>query len=172
MMRLAGKRLAGQTTTFDLLVLITLGATVQSALVGQGLWLTGVFVAVVFTAHLSLAHVCRRSTFIRHLVRGKPRALVVDGKLLPGQEEAHADYMRQAKAAREASAAKNAQLSTLPVQRAYTNMGAPPAADPSLTVKSDNLKKAEALLRTAEQSGDPARIKFAQDLVAKARAGR
>src|SRR5829696_2539662 len=75
MMRLAGKRLAGQTTTFDLLVLITLGATVQSALVGKGLAQTAVFVVTVFSAHRLLAGVCRQSRFIRHLVRGKPRAL-------------------------------------------------------------------------------------------------
>jgi len=57
MMRLAGKRLAGQTTTFDLLVLITLGATVQAALVDEGLWRTAVFVIVVFAAHRTLAYV-------------------------------------------------------------------------------------------------------------------
>ena len=100
------------------------------------------------------------------------RALVVAGNILPGQEQAHAGYMKQAQDARALARTKTAQLSSLPVPRAYTNMGAPPAADPSLTVKSADLQKAEALLRTAEQSGDPARIKFAQDLVAKARAGR
>jgi uncharacterized membrane protein YcaP (DUF421 family) len=88
MMRLAGKRLAGQTTTFDLLVLITLGATVQSALVGKDWWQTAVFVIVVFTTHRSLAVVCRRSTFVRHLVRGKPRALVIDGRVIDAALEA------------------------------------------------------------------------------------
>ena len=82
MMRLAGKRLAGQTTTFDLLVLITLGATVQSALVSKGLAQTAVFVVTVFTAHRLLAQVCRRSTAIRHLVRGRPRCLVRDGQVI------------------------------------------------------------------------------------------
>lgn len=82
MMRLAGKRLAGQTTTFDLLVLITLGATIQSSLVGEGMARTLVFVIVVFAAHRSLAAVCRRSTFVRHLVRGKPRALIRDGCII------------------------------------------------------------------------------------------
>lgn len=88
MMRLAGKRLAGQTTTFDLLVLITLGASLQSALVGEGLWSTAVFVTVVFAAHRTLAFICQRSTFVRHLVRGKPRALVVDGKVIDAALEA------------------------------------------------------------------------------------
>jgi len=82
MMRLAGKRLAGQTTTFDLIVLITLGATVQNAMVGHGPLDTTVFVVVVFSVHRALAAVCRVSPAVRHLVRGRPRALVLDGKVI------------------------------------------------------------------------------------------
>jgi uncharacterized membrane protein YcaP (DUF421 family) len=81
-MRLAGKRLAGQTTTFDLLILITLGVTVQSALVGKTTPEIAVFVITVFTVHRLLARVCKRWTFIRHLVRGRPRALVRDGHVI------------------------------------------------------------------------------------------
>lgn len=82
MMRLAGKRLAGQTTTFDLIVLISLGVTVQSALVGKAPLETAVFVVVVFAFHRGLAAVCRVSPGIRHLVRGRPRALVRDGQVI------------------------------------------------------------------------------------------
>jgi uncharacterized membrane protein YcaP (DUF421 family) len=82
-MRLAGKRLAGQTTTFDLLVLITLGVTVQSALVGDEKPEIAVFVITVFSVHRLLARVCKRSATIRHLVRGRPRALVRDGAVIP-----------------------------------------------------------------------------------------
>ena len=81
-MRLAGKRLAGQTTTFDLLVLITLGVTVQSALVGKTTPEIAVFVITVFTVHRLLARVCKRWKFIRPLVRGRPRALVRDGNVI------------------------------------------------------------------------------------------
>ena len=88
MMRLAGKRLAGQTTTFDLIVLITLGATVQSAMVGHGPLDTAVFVIVVFSAHRALAAVCRVSSAVRHLVRGRPRALVLDGRVIDEALEA------------------------------------------------------------------------------------
>jgi uncharacterized membrane protein YcaP (DUF421 family) len=88
MMRLAGKRLAGQTTTFDLIVLITLGATVQSAMVGHGPLDTAVFVVVVFAVHRGLASICRVSPAVRHLVRGKPRALVLDGKVISTALEA------------------------------------------------------------------------------------
>jgi uncharacterized membrane protein YcaP (DUF421 family) len=36
LMRIAGKRLAGQTTTFDLIILITLGVVLQSAALQKG----------------------------------------------------------------------------------------------------------------------------------------
>ena len=61
MMRLAGKRLAEQTTTFDLLVLITLGVTVQKVFLSEGTLETVVFVVVVFAVHRTLASVCRVS---------------------------------------------------------------------------------------------------------------
>jgi uncharacterized membrane protein YcaP (DUF421 family) len=82
-MRLAGKRLAGQTTTFDLVVLITLGVVLQSTALTPGFQNAIVFVATVFIAHRSLARACAHSTWLRHLVRGKPRCLVRDGKVLP-----------------------------------------------------------------------------------------
>ena len=82
MMRLAGKRLAGQTTTFDLLVLITLGVTVQKVFLSEGTPATVVFVLVVFAVHRALASVCRMSPAVRHFVRGKPRALVLDGVVI------------------------------------------------------------------------------------------
>ena len=80
--RLAGKRLAGQTTTFDLLVLITLGVTIQSVAVQTGVVNAVVFVVTVFAAHLGLAALCANSTWVRHLVRGKPRVLVRDGRII------------------------------------------------------------------------------------------
>jgi uncharacterized membrane protein YcaP (DUF421 family) len=88
MMRLAGKRLAGQTTTFDLLVLITLGVTVQGLYVDDGTLGTVVFVVVVFAVHRGLASVCRVSPAVRHFVRGKPRALVLDGVVIDAALEA------------------------------------------------------------------------------------
>jgi uncharacterized membrane protein YcaP (DUF421 family) len=81
-MRLAGKRLAGQTTTFDLIVLITLGVVIQSTALDEG-WLNAVvFVVTVFAVHRGLAAWCAHSTWIRHLIRGKPRVLVRDGKVI------------------------------------------------------------------------------------------
>ena len=78
-MRLAGKRLAGQTTTFDLIVLITLAVVIQSAALGEGTLNAVVFVVTVFAVHRGLAVWCAHSTWIRHLVRGKPSVLVREG---------------------------------------------------------------------------------------------
>ena len=81
-MRLAGKRLAGQTTTFDLIVLITLAVVIQSTALQQGWPNAVVFVVTVFVIHLGLAALCAKSTWIRHLVRGKPSVLVRDGRVI------------------------------------------------------------------------------------------
>ncbi|HEY5809475.1 MAG TPA: YetF domain-containing protein [Povalibacter sp.] len=82
LMRLAGKRLAGQTTTFDLIVLITLGVVLQSTALQKGFWNALVFVVTVFALHRLVALLCARSSFFRHLVRGKPRQLIVNGQIL------------------------------------------------------------------------------------------
>jgi uncharacterized membrane protein YcaP (DUF421 family) len=82
LVRLAGKRLSGQTTTFDLLVLITLGVVIQSAALEEGRVHAVVFVITVFLLHRSLAWACARSRRIRHLLRGKPRPLVRDGRVI------------------------------------------------------------------------------------------
>ncbi len=81
-MRLAGKRLAGQTTTFDLIVLITLGVVIQSTALQEGWANALVFVVTVFAVHLGLAALCARLTWLRHLVRGKPSVLVRDGRVI------------------------------------------------------------------------------------------
>lgn len=82
LVRMAGKRMAGQTTTFDLLVLITLGVVIQTAALEDGAANAVVFVLTVFVLHRGMAAVCARSPRIRHLLRGHPRPLVRDGRLI------------------------------------------------------------------------------------------
>lgn len=82
LVRLAGKRFAGQTTTFDLLVLITLGVVIQSAALAEGAVNAAVFVLTVFGLHLLNGWACARSPRMRHLLRGRPRPLVRDGRVL------------------------------------------------------------------------------------------
>ena len=93
MMRVAGKRLAGQTTTFDLVVLITLAVVLQTITLRGGVPSALTFIAVVFTAHFSLSTVCARSPRVRRLVRGAPRPLVRDGQVDHGAlAEEHMSY--------------------------------------------------------------------------------
>jgi uncharacterized membrane protein YcaP (DUF421 family) len=80
--RLAGKRLAGQTTTFDLIVLISIATATQGMLLGDTVPGKLVFLATVFAVHKLLAAACTRSRSLRELLRGKPRALVVDGRVI------------------------------------------------------------------------------------------
>lgn len=82
LVRLAGKRMAGQTTTFDLLVLITLGVVIQTTALREGTANAFVFVITVFALHRGLAVLCARSRFVRHVVRGRPRPLVRDGEVI------------------------------------------------------------------------------------------
>ena len=60
LLRLAGKRLAGQTTTFDLIVLITLGVVLQSTALQDGFWNALVFIVTVFALHRLVA-LCARA---------------------------------------------------------------------------------------------------------------
>ena len=78
-MRLAGKRLAGQTTTMDLIVLIAIAVVLQSMALRDGPANALIFVTVVFAAHRGLTAACARSKRVRRLVRGAPRPLVRDG---------------------------------------------------------------------------------------------
>jgi uncharacterized membrane protein YcaP (DUF421 family) len=82
LVRLAGKRLAGQTTTFDLVVLIQLAVVLQSALLKKGYANTAVFLATVLTAHRGMAWACARWPTLRYLLRGAPRRLVSHGMVL------------------------------------------------------------------------------------------
>jgi uncharacterized membrane protein YcaP (DUF421 family) len=82
LVRAAGKRMAGQTTTFDLLVLITLGVVMQSTALQEGTANAIVFVVTVFAAHRAVAALCARFPRLRRIVRGKARPLVHDGKVM------------------------------------------------------------------------------------------
>jgi uncharacterized membrane protein YcaP (DUF421 family) len=82
LVRLAGKRLAGQTTTFDLVVLIQLGVVLQAVALQAGVANAAVFLATVLTAHRGMAWACARWPTLRHLLRGAPRPLVTQGVVL------------------------------------------------------------------------------------------
>jgi uncharacterized membrane protein YcaP (DUF421 family) len=81
-MRLTGKRLAGQTTTFDLVVLIQAGVVLQTTALKEGTANAAVFLVTVLAAHIGLARACVHHEGLRHFVRGAPRRLVKDGRIL------------------------------------------------------------------------------------------
>lgn len=80
-MRLAGKRLAGQTTTFDLVILITISVVLQTTALREGVLNALVFIATVFGAHQLLTATCARSSRIRNIVRGCPRPLIRNARV-------------------------------------------------------------------------------------------
>jgi uncharacterized membrane protein YcaP (DUF421 family) len=79
--RLAGKRLGGQITTFDLVVLIQLAVVLQTTAFQEGFANAAVWVVTVLVAHRVLAMACARSTRLRRFVRGAPRPLIRNGKV-------------------------------------------------------------------------------------------
>ena len=81
-LRLAGKRLAGQTTTFDLVVLIQLAVVLQMTLLRQGVANAVVFVMTVLALHRLVAQACAQLPWLRKLLRGEPRTLVKHGVVL------------------------------------------------------------------------------------------
>jgi uncharacterized membrane protein YcaP (DUF421 family) len=81
-MRMAGKRLAGQTTTFDLVVLIQSAVVLQTVALQDGALNAVVFLATVLAAHIGLARACATNQRLRRFVRGAPRPLVREGSVL------------------------------------------------------------------------------------------
>ena len=80
--RLAGKRLAGQTTSFDLVVLIQLAVVLQTTFLGEGVPRAIVFLVTVLALHRGVAYACSRSPRLRKMLRGEPRPLVTQGAVL------------------------------------------------------------------------------------------
>jgi uncharacterized membrane protein YcaP (DUF421 family) len=88
LVRLAGKRLAGQTTTFDLVVLIGLLVAMQQATLKEGATNGVLFIVTVLLMHRGLAMASMRWPSLKRFLRGAPRALIIDGHV---SREAMAD---------------------------------------------------------------------------------
>jgi uncharacterized membrane protein YcaP (DUF421 family) len=88
LVRVAGKRLAGQMTTFDLVVLIGLVVAAQQSILTPGPLNAAIFIVTVLVTHRAVTWLCGRYRSVRHLLRGRPRALVRNGIII---EQALAD---------------------------------------------------------------------------------
>ena len=82
LVRIAGKRLAGQMTTFDLVVLIGLVVAAQQTVLTPGPVTSVIFIITVLLTHLGVSWLCSRYRTVRRLLRGKPRALVRNGVIM------------------------------------------------------------------------------------------
>jgi uncharacterized membrane protein YcaP (DUF421 family) len=89
--RIAGKRLAGQIGTFDLIVLIQLATVLQRMALGVSAAEGLTFLATVMACHLGLAWLSARSRTVRRILRGEPRILVRDGLVV--YEALEAEHM-------------------------------------------------------------------------------
>lgn len=79
--RLSGKRLAGQTTTFDLIVLISISVVLQTVTLKEGIDNAVVFLVTVWGAHMGLTALVDRSPLLRSIIRGGPRVLIRNGQV-------------------------------------------------------------------------------------------
>jgi uncharacterized membrane protein YcaP (DUF421 family) len=86
--RIAGKRLAGQTGTFDLVVLIQLATVLQRMALGDSPAEGFTFLATVMACHIGLTRLSAGSSAVRRMLHGEPRTLVRDGLVLSEALEA------------------------------------------------------------------------------------
>lgn len=86
MLRLSGKRTAGQFTPFDLLVIVLLGTAVQNSLISDDVSLLGglILAATLVTCNWLVGFVTARSTRLDRVVEGSPVMLARDGELFEG----------------------------------------------------------------------------------------
>jgi len=91
LMRMAGRHSFGEMSAFDIIVLVLVGGTLRTAIVGEDNSLCGAFigVATVLVIDRLFAWAATRSPAFNRLVEGTPSILLRDGRLLPGQLRRH-----------------------------------------------------------------------------------
>jgi uncharacterized membrane protein YcaP (DUF421 family) len=83
-LRLAGRRTLGQMTSFDLVVVLIIGGTVQRALLGQDYSVTNALVVVTTLVLVDVVFslIERESRLFSKIVNGVPMIIVEDGHFL------------------------------------------------------------------------------------------
>ena len=79
MFKLSGKRAAGQLTSFDLIVMISLAVVLQQALVKEGLQNEVTFFLTLFIHHRIFNWACLKFPAFRYFTRPRPALIVKDG---------------------------------------------------------------------------------------------
>jgi uncharacterized membrane protein YcaP (DUF421 family) len=85
MLRLTGKRSFGEMSAFDVVVLILVGGTMRTSIIGSDTSFLGGIIAVagILAADRTLAWICTRSGFVNRLVEGWPTILACNGQRRP-----------------------------------------------------------------------------------------
>jgi uncharacterized membrane protein YcaP (DUF421 family) len=86
LMRLTGKRSLGEMAAFDVIVLVLVGGTLRTAIIGEDHSLLGPFigVATILAVNKLLGWLATRSPRFNRLLEGYPIFLVRDGRLVDG----------------------------------------------------------------------------------------
>lgn len=100
-LRLTGRRQTGQYAPFDLVLLLVLSNAVQNSMnAGDNSLLGGLISATtLITCHVLLSRLTYHSPRLRHLVDGKPKVLIHEGKVqqpLMNQEQITSDDLAAA----------------------------------------------------------------------------
>ena len=82
--RLTGRRALGQLSTFEFVLFLIIGGTVQRALLGQDYSLTNaiIVIATLVVLDVAVSLIEQRSTTFAKIVRGVPTVLVENGRPL------------------------------------------------------------------------------------------
>jgi uncharacterized membrane protein YcaP (DUF421 family) len=85
LMRLAGKPSFGEMSAFDVLVLVLVGGTLRTAIIGDDHSVLGCFigVAAILAANRLLGWLCTRMPRFNRLVEGLPAVLIHNGRRNP-----------------------------------------------------------------------------------------
>jgi uncharacterized membrane protein YcaP (DUF421 family) len=91
MLRLVGKRSFGEMTSFDIVVLMLVGGTLRTAIVGEDRSVLAPFIGVmaIFALDKLIGLVCARSPRVARLIEGSDSVLARDGRLLEGALRRH-----------------------------------------------------------------------------------
>jgi len=86
MLRLCGKHSFGEMSAFDVIVLVLVGGTLRTSIVGPDTSFLGALISVagILTADKVLAWLCSRNAAINRLVEGRPAFLIRAGARVPG----------------------------------------------------------------------------------------
>lgn len=86
LMRLSGKRSFGEMSAFDVIVLVLVGGTLRTSIIGPDKSFLGAIIAVaaILATDKIIAWLCTRSDRLNRLFEGRATFLVKRGKTVPG----------------------------------------------------------------------------------------